>query len=261
MWNTFATDAFKLHFILKAENDLNQKMEYLLSATGKKVSDYCPALEELLKNRQTMSLKEIYEHSINLTEKHIVPLSGFDVFHMEPNCYDPLLKQGMEYSQKENPTEEQIQCINTNLEMVNQRKNDIYGKGFLSFRCEENGGMSPIFCDGKVAACMVTDMKRWNWECEGICYFPIELFNVKIQGVNKEVFRIEKAKDCCISLRGKLIEFIVIDQEWSWTTYRPIDTDDGRKYEFSPVTTRDPTPEQLFLSHFPKRFYIPQLDA
>jgi hypothetical protein len=258
-WNLFATMAFKTHFIVEAKRDLERKMAYMLSMTGKEVSDYCPSLKNPFADRETFSLKEIYQGLTNLTEKHIVFLNGFGVFYMEPDCFDPLVKVWKERWQEGNLTEEEMEQINTKMDIINKSKDAIYGRGFVRLTYKKSF-TEATFCDGKQSACIVNRIDVSDWQCEGICFFPIELFNVKIQGENKEVIQIGKAEDCCLFLGGKLIEIIVIDEEL-WEISTPRHYDRTFEWETSPVTAQVPTLEKIAESYSAEQFYIPWLDS
>jgi hypothetical protein len=259
-WSVFAIKAFKIHFIAKAEQDLNQKMAYMLLMTGKKVSDYCSTLEELFVDREKFSLKEIYKCSTNLTKKHTVFLNGFGVVYMEPNCFEPLLEAGMKSLQGGNLTQEAIQHISAKMAVINLRKNSICGRGFLGLTLK-NHILERIFCNGEPSGCIVTRTILANWRCEGIRFFPIELFNVKIQGEKKEVIQTDEAKDFCLFLGGKLIEIIVIDEQL-WEISEVHHNDDHTYWRStSPMLAKIPIPEEIVDSYPVESFYIPELDS
>ncbi len=199
-WREHSENVVKWHFISKKESDLNNKMLPFLEMTGKEVIDYSPVLKEIKENYKDLSVKETFDKLLALTEKHNAILG--QAFTVAPDFYDAYLQSSnnqIDINYPFNILDKSPALINTirsRIGAAKERKEDICGKTFV-------GCHSPTRIYSSMDLC----------EHTGIYFFPLELFNLKINPENQELIGKRDNVTHCFSLSGKLIELTFVSNE------------------------------------------------
>ena len=201
-WNLVAKQVVKCQILFREKNNLAQKMAPFLTMMGRTVDDYCPAFEEMRKNLQQFSPNEIISKSCALTEKHSVVLR--ESFSLDPCSVEKgfetikerysstLLKKQTQESKEIN---QQLLWFSKLLQ-THEKVNKTAGKAFIR--------LDIIYESG-------SGYQQWSSSISGFSFFPIALFDLKLEGASQELLR-ENAtgRSYCFPIDGKLTEFSII---------------------------------------------------
>ena len=192
-WRDVAADIAKKQYCVRAERDLNLKMKNFLAMVGGTAIDYCPALKKLKEERGSKTVNEIRTQLSGLTEKHSVVLDeghivGEDKYEKLKRVLDSILAT-------EHFVEEEHAARMEGIKRTRE---------FLGPKIEDD------YC-GKPFVGLFSRTTRWHrgsqWMLEGVFFFPIALFNLKMEGL--KITGEHPQGSYCVPLKGRLIEFFI----------------------------------------------------
>ncbi len=227
-WKEIAFDIFKLMNLMKGnqiENDAQQKMPQLLKENQKTVADYCPILKEyrLEKKHSILDLVRIYNQLNNLVEKYFVFFD--ECFTVDPKSI-PLAFKGMKVLKQQVMERSHFRMCPADVKRImllqisdmlakEDRAEQFYaGRSFISLKfIRENDSVSwdedcsrlPQLGDDLLS--VAGDFLIIGGKVQ---YFPIDFFNLKIEGEDCQLIGDKTSGNYCIPLKGRLIEFVVI---------------------------------------------------
>ncbi len=224
-WKETATAVCRLRCLLKAneiENELNQKMTVFLKMTGKKSADYCPLFEEIRKDQGELSLSRIctiYDQLNTLMDRRI---KKYEVSLGESFLIDPQsIPVAYEHARHDREILETVPCMQLpKLREVNfQELSNMLSKETQALEFFKQPFISFHFTFEK-GYCMWIEQILYPQQtyCERevgggyIAYFPIGLFNLKMQEGDHQLIGEKNQGSYCFPLKGNLMEFTIIPE-------------------------------------------------
>jgi len=220
-WKEVASVVAKKQFIQEKEKCLREKMANFLVLSGGNFEDFVPVLQQIKTQQQQLSIKTVFDQLNSLTEQYTICLGG--CFIVDANC--PNI-----------PKNKQI---------------DLAGKAFAEFHFKQEGVLN---CDGKSYCARLFSEESYGG---GITYFPVELFNFKVEA-DGTITGEKNSGGSCFSLKGRLIEVFLIEGDQNIRDARWA----------CPLISRDKaltiqlTPEDANSGYvWPQDIYVARLDA
>lgn len=171
LWQHFASDQAKRGFINQFRKSVEEKAANFFAMVPTDLETICPDFAEIVKSKDRLSMSDVHDGLKAIPEKHEVCFAG--CFVVDPDC------------------------PNTPLE----KKEDISGIAFAEFHyavpCKGSYGHIGEFW-GEVPNPPATG--------KTVNYFPVELFNLTIEGEDKAVIGEKDSGVFCLPLKGRLIE-------------------------------------------------------
>lgn len=231
VWMQTATHVAKQQFIEERKRELSEKLRPCLELTGTgfRTENFIPALKTLKDEIDTFSAHKIYDQLSGLTETKQLSIQSCSM--LSADSYDGFKTgtQGLinavtqivaEWEQfivqnpdqlnqmtdalqipreltddrKKELLQQSIAHFQSILDGVEQRKNDMLGKAFINLCSTDESGEG---------------ISMWTPN-SGVRMFPIELFNLQIQGENRELVGPKSGTTHYFPLDGKLIEVILV---------------------------------------------------
>ncbi len=236
-WQVSAIFTVKMQLIKQEKERLSTIMAPFLILTGKEVRDYCPRLKELKKSINAINPAALLRELGVLTEKHTLHILHCNILGQEP--FEESLRRIAQYQngpQIQNPQAlslvenvflRMILDSSTHVKAGIERKKYICEKAFLVFSHSREPNTVQLF------------------NPDDISHFPIELFNLRIEGENNALTGERNSGNYCFYQKGRLIEVTLIPKP------SPPPSEQA-------IIIQSPDP---FYLHFPASWFVPHLDG
>ncbi len=225
-WHEIASQIVRLSYLMKIdhlERELNQKMSSYLKMTGNTINDYCSLLQDIRNTKEKYSLPTAFEisdcldHFVNRYE-----VSFGECFQVDLKSLTPVFNKarinktilqvgGLAFIEEYWPGQlKKIPIAElSNMLSKESRANEFFSKPFVSLN---------LTCDGyhtlwseKLLNPDQTDEERAPGD-SCVMYFPIELFNLKVEGKDCQLVGEKTQGNYCFPLKGRMVEFIIIPE-------------------------------------------------